>query len=235
MSLVLSEVPARAATAYIDLCKSFVQKAAKICKTLETISQSPRLRTGRAAIVTMPLSIMLRQGAQGGYAMLEGKAKPVRPLIAGIGAIAGGWFAGQALFGMWTAAAAAASLHGLTALAFLGAVVSGVTVMPAAAALSLVGIAATVGLGSAALGVTAAVINIPVGLSRSIDAFRGMNYIYDLPPAPDAPSPSAAVAAPIADTFNAEAATTLDEDISFKKVRLNFAKKPAAPPLQNIQ
>lgn len=198
--------------------------------TMEKLSTRSWMRTGYAAAVGVPLSIMLRTGAQGANFLDKGGVRTISSFAGGIG----GWIvAGHAAAGML---ATVPALAGVPAAATF--VIAGVTTLPVllpCIALSMIAIKMAGFTGGLIAGQLPAIINLPLGVGRTIDRIKGhknMSYGENfsdgaslIAAAPEEYSvfkePKAA--APV---FNETAATTLDSDITYKKIKLKV-KAPA--------
>lgn len=143
---------------------------------------SKKMTTGIASVVTLPLGIMVRNGATVANETLnserDGRGKYVGWGIfgAGCGAVAATWFAGAAIFAKLGAVS--------SAIGSIGAgVVAGVLAAPVIAPALAVGMIATgviTGAIAFTLSTVPAIANIKVGMSRTWDSLRGVKYTAEM-------------------------------------------------------
>jgi hypothetical protein len=136
---------------------------------------SKNMMTGKAALVTMPLGLMMRNSARIAHNLAEGRYGILRGLVSTVGA-ASGWAAlGYAAFGMLAGVAAVAGTVGTVGAAIGAAVLTAPVILPAFT-LSTILAAKVGGIGAAVLSTVPAIANIHVGFRRSLDAFKGIQY-----------------------------------------------------------
>ncbi|MEZ0261575.1 MAG: hypothetical protein ACAH80_11235 [Alphaproteobacteria bacterium] len=198
------------------------------------LSQTRRMRTGRWAAVTFPLSIALRMTSRTAKAFsLHGKACTLGMLSGFAGGGFGWWLAGKAVF----AAIAAPSTP-----AVVSGIVAGVLTCPALVpmvAASMIVTSIAVAAVAAQVSILGATANIGVGIERGRDFRKGLisdyGETFSDDPAPVPPPAPVDIEAelglkpkqPAAPVFNSEAATRLEGDLTYRKIKLKV-KAPAA-------
>lgn len=214
----------------------------KTIATLDKLSTRRCMRTGYTAAITMPCSILLRHAVNGAKFFRQGGGAVFSHLAAFGGGLAGWFMAGKAAAGfMATAIPAVAGMPALATYALAGAVTLP-TLIPCLA----LGVIAVSGAAFGAglfLGHLPAIANLPIAVGRTIDRIKGhknMNYgeVFSDDPPPQTVTPAPTLAEieeefglkpkkSVTPDFNGEAATKLDADITYKKIKLKV-KAPAA-------
>ncbi len=136
---------------------------------------SKKMMTGKAAVVTMPLGLMIRNSTRIAHNMAEGRYGILRGLVSTVGAGAGWAALGYATFTALAGVAAVAGTVGTVGAAIGAAVITAPIILPAFT-LSTILAAKTVGLGAAILSTVPAIANIGVGFRRTVDAIKGIKY-----------------------------------------------------------
>jgi hypothetical protein len=196
----------------------------------ERLSTRSWMRTGGTAALTLPLSIALRHAAQGANLFNKGLCAAVCNIGSMIGGL-GGWFvAGKAAAGMLAMTSALSGIPALATFALAG--VMTLPVLVPALALSTVAIKMFGFTAGFATGHLPAGMNIGIGLGRTIDYLRGQKKLtygenfsdgapfFAAPPEEAPVAPAFKEPKPTAPDFNGAAATTLDSDITYKKIKL---------------
>lgn len=137
------------------------------------------MMTGRAAAVTMPAGIVIRNGARVAHDASDKGGYHVAAQAAGIaGAAAGWWLAGTAAFGLLSSTLAMTGTIGSIGAAIAAAVVTAPVVVPAFTVATLGG-ATLLGAAAGAVSTLGAAMNLKVAFLRSVDAWRGVQYDAD--------------------------------------------------------
>jgi hypothetical protein len=188
--------------------------AYRVADKIETVATHKKVMYGPLACITFPPSIMLRNGA---------RAIKMVTRDTHLASILGG------LIGSGVAAAQVGS-----AIFAGGGILTGVIAMAAASAaivpgfiLGVFGMAALFGATAMTLSTLPAMVNVPVAMLRTRDALTGKLPPLDLPPRPE-PKPAPAPV-PKPPEINVEEATTLNDHLTFKKVKISFKKSAEQP------
>lgn len=136
---------------------------------------SKKMMTGKAAIIGMPLGLMMRNSARVAHNLAEGRYGILRGLVSTVGAGAGWAALGYAAFGALSGVAAIAGTVGTVGAAIGAAVLTAPIILPAFT-ISTILAAKVGGISAAALSTIPAVANIGVAFRRSVDAFKGVKY-----------------------------------------------------------
>ena len=152
-----------------------------VAKKVDDFAINKRMRNGGRAVVTMPLGIMLRNGARATHQLAEGKYAHVGQWLGGGAAAIGGWAAaGLALKGA-LASTFVGTLGGAVGTTAVGFALTLPVVVPAA----MIGVAAlstAIGLGITAISVVPAALNVKTGFLRTLDRLKGIKGVdYDGP------------------------------------------------------
>lgn len=197
-----------------------------VARKVDALACHKRMTTGHAAFLTFPLSIMFRNAARMAHETADGRFR----LPGYIGGVASGitafFFAAKAVFTALSTGPLAAVAGGKA----LAVVLAGVAAAPVALPAFTLGVLATATFVGAAVYLASglpAAMNFPVGCARTMDAIHGRNLIYDDPAPALAAKP--AVVAPPPPPIDPETATTLNDNLTFKKVKISF-KNAGQPP-----
>lgn len=136
---------------------------------------SKKMMTGKAAIIGMPLGLMMRNSARVAHNLAEGRYGILRGLVSTVGAGAGWAALGYAAFGALSGVAAIAGTVGTVGAAIGAAVLTAPIILPAFT-LSTILAAKAGGISAAVLSTIPAVANIGVAFRRTVDAFKGVKY-----------------------------------------------------------
>ena len=181
---------------------------------LETVATDKKITYGKLACITFPPSIMLRNGAR---AVKMVTKEPHLATIFG-GLIGSGLAAAQGF----------ALISGGGVLAGAGAAAVGLAAVVPGFIAGVFGIAVLFGATAMALSAVPAVMNIHVGVDRTRAALAGILPPLDLPPLPEAkPAPPPAPPPP---EINAEEATVLSDNITFRKMKISFKNASSQQP-----
>jgi hypothetical protein len=150
----------------------------KVARKVDDVAVNKNMRNGYFAFATMPLGIMLRNGARASHQLADGQYKGSSQVIGGTaGAGAAWWLAGKALFG-------AIASHLPVAAAVVGkvgaAAVAGAVTLPVVIPAFMVGTlaaATVVGVAITALSAVPAVVNIKSGIKRSLFRLKGVKDV----------------------------------------------------------
>lgn len=134
------------------------------------------MMTGRAAAVTMPLGIIVRNGARVAHAAVNNNGYGIGAGAAGIAGAAGSWWlVGNQAFNALSSSALLSGTTGSVGAMIAAAVVTAPVLSPAFAAGRLAG-ASLLGTAASVISVLGAAINLKVAFLRSTDAMRGVQY-----------------------------------------------------------
>lgn len=138
---------------------------------------SKKWMTGKAAVVSMPAAIVVRNSTRVTHNMAEGRYGILRGLVSTVGAASAWGALGYATFGALSGVTAIAGTIGAVGSAIAAAVVTAPIVLPAFTVSTILG-ATIVGTATAALSLVPAAANLLSGVSfrRTIDAFKGIKY-----------------------------------------------------------
>ena len=139
-----------------------------LARRVDTATQY--MMTGPAALVTMPLGIVVRNGVRVAHEAVDRGGYAMGARAAGIAGAAGAWW----LLGAAAYGATVATLGPIAAV-IAAAVVTVPVVVPAFTAGTLAG-ATLLGAAAGAVSTLGAAMNLKVALLRSLDAFRGVKY-----------------------------------------------------------
>ncbi len=136
---------------------------------------SKSLMTGYAAAATMPVGIMLRNGARVAYDSSKSRYLAVADGAGIVGSAAAWWIAGSAAYTALSSSLALTSTVGAIGAGVAAAVVTSPVLVPAYTAGVLLASTA-LGAAATALSVIPAVANLKVAFLRSADRFRGIKH-----------------------------------------------------------
>lgn len=146
----------------------------KIATHVDTATK--HMMTGRAAAVTMPLGIIVRNGARVAHAAVNNNGYGIGAGAAGIAGAAGSWWlVGNQAYNALSTTALVAGTTGSVGAMIAAAVVTAPVLSPAFAAGRLIG-ASLLGTAASVISVLGAAINLKVAFLRSADAMRGVKY-----------------------------------------------------------
>lgn len=152
-----------------------------VAKKVDDFAIHKRMRSGIQSVVSMPLGIMLRNGARATHQLAEGKYLHTSQWLGGgAAALSAWWVAGSAL-NTALAGTFVSSIGGSIATVAAAAALTLPVVVPAA----MIGVAAfsaAVGLAITGVSVLPAALNIKTGLLRTLDRLKGIkDVVYDGP------------------------------------------------------
>lgn len=139
---------------------------------------SKNMMTGKAAIITMPIGLMMRNSARVAHNLAEGRYGVLRGFVSTVGAGAGWAALGYTAFGALSGMAAIAGTVGTVGAAIGAAVLTAPVLLPAFT-LSTILAAKAGGIGAAVLSTVPAIANIGVAFRRTVDAVKGVKYDED--------------------------------------------------------
>jgi len=153
----------------------------KLARGLDNLAIHKNMRNGYGAVVTMPLGIMLRNGARAAHNLVDSKYKYTSQWLGGtVGAGGAWWVAGKALATALTShVPLLATVGGKIATTAVAAVLSAPIVVPAFT-VGAIAFATAIGVGITALSTVPAVVNLKSGLLRTLDRVKGIKGVnYD--------------------------------------------------------
>jgi hypothetical protein len=137
------------------------------------------MMTGAAAAVTMPLGIIVRNGARIAHSAVNNNGYGIGAGIAGVaGAVGAWWLVGNAAYNALSTTALLGGLTGSVGAMIAAAVVTSPVLSPAFAAGRIAG-ASLLGTAASVISVLGAAMNLKVGYLRSKDALSGVKYDAD--------------------------------------------------------
>lgn len=148
---------------------------------LDNLAIHKNMRNGYTAVLSMPLGIMLRNGARAAHNLVDSKYKYTSQWLGGtVGAGGAWWVAGKALASaLSTHVPLLATVGGKIATTAIAAALSAPVVVPAFT-IGAVAFATVIGAATAAISVIPAAVNLKSGLLRTLDRFKGIKGVnYD--------------------------------------------------------
>ena len=146
---------------------------------------SKKMRTGYLAVIGLPASIVIRNGARVAHNASAERGKRFASsltsnIVGVVGAGAAWWTTGSMLFGKLMTSLAVASTVGKVGATVGAAVMTGMTVVVPAFTAGMLISAATLGVAASALSlVLATAPNVKPGWQRTKDRFKGIKYNED--------------------------------------------------------
>lgn len=160
--------------AYTRLTHDYPVKAFEKAATFVD-NGTKHMMTGRAAAVTMPLGIIVRNGARVAHSAVNNNGYGIGAGAAGIAGAAGSWWlVGNMAYNALTTTALTGTTGSIGAM-IAAAVVTSPVLAPAFTAGRLIG-ASLLGTAASVISILGAAINLKVAFLRSADAMRGVKY-----------------------------------------------------------